>query len=132
MSEKSIDLDDFKGVKSNHHRRTVGGLTIVHSKNGYRLNLSYAKILKHLDDPETVQLAYSDDMLAIGTDLEESLTDYRLSGTTKNKHIYNKQLVKELINHFELDFENRTSRSFKVAKVQEYEDDTTIVFIQMK
>ncbi|MGJ9385238.1 hypothetical protein [Salipaludibacillus sp. CF4.18] len=131
-NESLLDVKTFKGSTHPDSTRANGGggFSLIYSNNGKRavLNASFLDMLSH---PTTVQFAYSDDVLAIGTYLDERNTNYTLRKSGKNGAIYNAALVKELIDQYELDFSERTSLTFPIMKTQEL-DNEVIVFINMK
>lgn len=126
------NIDEFVASKCTDNIRRVGtgGISIVYSSNGKRLTLN-ASILNQLSSPESVQIAYTDDFIAIANHIGETNTNYTLSRNGKSGVIYNAALIKEIINRYHLDFSSRTSMTFPVFEVQE-KGDEKIFFINIK
>jgi hypothetical protein len=127
-----LNLDDFVASTCTDTTRTVGtgGMSVVNSSNGKRVSLN-AAILNELSHQNSVQISYTDDFVAIANYIGESNTDYSISKNGKNGVIYNTALVSELVEHFHLDYSNRTSITFPIMDVQENENGN-VVFINMK
>lgn len=96
--------------RSTHEKRSSGALSLVYAKTGNRLALS-KEITLTLDNPEKVQIIYNDNEIIIGTNLIPGAIYYNVCYQNERGIIYSKGLVKELIDHFKIDFTNRTSRS---------------------
>ncbi|NRD77318.1 hypothetical protein HPT25_07375 [Bacillus sp. BRMEA1] len=123
------NLDEFVASTCTDTTRTTGagGLSIVYSNNGKRLTLSSA-ILNELSHQDSVQIAYTDDYIAIANYLGEAHTNYSLSKNKNSGVIYNTALVNEIVHRFDLDYSDRTSITFPVISVQE-SDSGNVVFI---
>lgn len=107
-----------------------GGLSLVCSSNGKRLTLSKV-FLESLSAPESIQIAYSEDFMAISPNFGEAHTDYLLKKGGDHAVIYNAALVKEIVDRFELDFSIRTSMTFSNFHVEENEGQP-IIYIKMR
>lgn len=107
----------------------TGGMSVVNSQNGKRVTLNSA-ILSELEHRDSVQIAYTDDFIAIANYLGESNTDYSLGKSGKGGVIYNSALVQEIVTRFDLDYSDRTSITFSIADVLEGENGK-VVFIGM-
>lgn len=95
----------------------AGVVSVVNSKNGTRVSL--AKELYHtLGKPESVQIGFQEGELIIGAALGDGFTDYSLTQQGAKQIIYNKQLVHQITNAFELDFEDRSSITFYEASYE--------------
>jgi hypothetical protein len=92
-------------AKPNASSRTSngGGITIVNSKNGKRVEFSKA-ILNSLYNPETVTIFFLDEELIIMNATEKSAFPIRTMGA--RKVIYNAALVHEIQDRYSLDFSN--------------------------
>ncbi|SDM42742.1 hypothetical protein [Sediminibacillus halophilus] len=131
LKRDSLDVTKFEASTCTDKNRSVrkGGVTVVYSDNGKRLSLN-TSILEQLSDLTSVQIAYSDKLIAIANYLGESNTNYALKKNGKSNAIYNAVLVKEIIERYNLDYSNRTSLTFPVYKVQET-DKGKVVYIDM-
>ncbi|WP_117161418.1 hypothetical protein [Paraliobacillus sp. X-1268] len=132
LKKEGLDLAEFEASNCIDTIRpgTSGGLNVVYSKNGKRLSLN-AAILTQLSNQSTVQIAYSENHIAIANYIGDKNTNYTLKQQGKNGAIYNAALVKEIIERYQLDFSNRTSLTFPVFEVQD-KDDEMIVYINMR
>lgn len=128
----NTELDNFTPSQCKNKNRVTGtgGISIVDSSNGKRVRFN-ASMLSNFSSQTTIQVAYSENLLAIASNLGNSHTNYKLSKSGKNGVIYNAALVKEIVEKFELDFTNRTSRTFPIFDIQE-KDNELIVYINMK
>ncbi|WP_337019534.1 hypothetical protein [Oceanobacillus massiliensis] len=128
-----LNLGDFESSVCEDKRRSVsaGGFSVIHSNNGNRVILNEKKVLHYLAEQDAVQIAYSAKYLAVANFISENNTDYTLSKSGKNGVIYNSELVKEIVERYDLDFSDRTSQTFPVYEAQEMESGT-VVFIDMK
>ncbi|NYF23567.1 hypothetical protein [Sporosarcina sp. JAI121] len=126
------NLTDFEASQCTDTTRAAssGGMSIVNSVNGKRLTLN-AIILDSLSHPDSIQIAYTEGVIAIAKNLGDKHTDYKLSKSGKMSVIYNTALVKEIVERYELDYSERTSLTFPVLETDE-NDGEVIVFIQMK
>lgn len=131
MKSKLLDITTFEASTCSDINRFVGsgGLTIVFSNNGKRASMNDATLGK-FPHQDSVQFAYSDDVIAIANYIGETNTDYKLNKSGKNGVIYNASLVKEIVDRYHLDFSNRTSLTFPIMDIQEAEDGT-IVYVNM-
>lgn len=107
-----------------------GGLSLICSANGKRLTLN-AMILESLSTPETVQIAYSAEYLAISPYFGEPNTDYLLKVKGNQAVIDSAALVDEIVDRFELDYSTRTSMTFSNSQLEE-NGDQPILYIKMK
>lgn len=126
------NIEEFEAstcvVKS--RARGKGGLSIICSPNGKRLTLN-AMILENMNTPESIQIAYSAEFLAISTHLGEANTDYLLKASGNHAVIYNAALINEIAERYELDFSNRTSITFSNIQLEE-NGNQPIIYIKMK
>lgn len=95
----------------------AGVMSVVNSKNGTRV--SWAKQLyQELGQPESIQIGFQKGELIVGATLGEGFTDYPLTQQGAKQIIYNKQLVHQITDAFELDFEDRSSITFYEASYE--------------
>lgn len=133
MSKTMVpNLEDFVASSCTDTTRAVGagGMSVVNSSNGKRITLN-AAILNELTHRDSVQIAYTDDFIAIANYLGVSNTDYSLGKSGKGGVIYNSALVQEIVTRFDLDYFERTSITFPIAEIQEGENGK-VVFIGMR
>ncbi|MDU0324131.1 hypothetical protein RWZ02_15765 [Clostridium butyricum] len=127
-------INDFKAVKSRenskHKRTSNGAISIINSRSGKRLILAKALINK-LSNPHKVVIGFSKDKLAIGKELPNNENYFTLRDSKGRAIIYSSDLVKEISEHFKLDFSDRTTITFSEVKYIEKEDNkVAIITIQ--
>ncbi|MFD1031859.1 hypothetical protein [Metaplanococcus flavidus] len=125
------DLAEFEASTCTDSTRETGtgGMSIIYSANGKRLALN-ASIMNALSQPGSIQISYAGHVLALANFIGETNTDYKLKKSGKTGVLYNTQLIHEIVERYELDYENRTSLTFPVIGTEE-RDGEVIVFIQM-
>lgn len=110
----------------------AGVCTVVNSKrNGRRVTFA-RDIMDCLGNPETVEVCFTEDGLAVAKELPENGVEFNVKKIGNKEGIYSSQIVQEITELFDLDFENRVSITFTEA--EEYTDDScnTIIIIIMK
>lgn len=136
MTQNSdLDIENFEPSDAPNTKRTKGtqngGLSVVCTeKHGNRIGLNQAHILDYLSDPDRIQISFSDRYVAIGTYISEENPTYNIGRSGKNGVLYNSGLVRKIVRRFDLDFSERSSRTYPVFEIQEY-DTGNIVFIDM-
>lgn len=126
------NIADFEASTCGVNSRASGkgGLSIVNCSNGKRITLN-ATVLKRISNPTSIQIAYSDEFIAISSFFGENHTNYPLKSSGTSAVIYNSTLVKEITERYELDFTNRTSLTFSLI-VEDEQADQQIIYIKMK
>jgi hypothetical protein len=110
----------------------AGVCTVVNSKkNGKRVTFA-RDIMDCLGNPETVEVCFTEDGIAVGKKLPENGVEFNVKKIGNKGGIYSSQIVQEITEVFDLDFENRVSITFTEA--EEYTDDDcdAIINIIMK
>ncbi|QWU16231.1 hypothetical protein SAMN04487895_11473 [Paenibacillus sophorae] len=107
-------------------------LTIVNTpKCGKRVAVA-PKVLEQLGSPTTVQVAISEDGVALGEHLPENDARFTLKTLANKSVIYSAPLVDSLTDSFELDFSGRSSISFGECSLMETEDGEPVVLFPIK
>ena len=100
---------------------------------GHRVTIA-SNIFSRLKEPNYLQVQFTNKHIVIGTGLDEENEKFgvRVDGKSKAKaHIYNKALVEEITEEFNLDFKGITSRSF--GDIEHYEQGgANFVTVRMK
>lgn len=123
-TEETFDLSDAKVPKSKNSSKTIGkagALSIVNASCGHRVTLS-SGTYKQLGHPKKVQVLFKEEELVIGCKLNKKNEKYTVRSNGKKAikgHIYNKHLVNEITDEYELDFTDRTSITFEDAEYYE-------------
>lgn len=121
-ASKSVDV-------SRTTRNTQGGLNLVYTeKFGKRIGINQAKILDYLTDPTSIQFSYyKERYLVIGNNISNDNPKYSVRRNGNNGVVYNSELVKEVIDYFNLDFSHRSSKTYPVVDIQETEEGNRVV-----
>lgn len=118
-AEDEFDLTGFTTVSSTNNstrsagERGRGGLSIINSEhNGKRITLT-KKWWIELGQPQTIQFAMHNHTLVLGECLGDQFPSFSWITKDQKPVLYHSALVKELANHYQLDYSNgRTSLSF--------------------
>jgi hypothetical protein len=105
----------------------AGVITIVYSEaNGKRIKLSKG-LMEELGNPQKVQFAFFDGLLAISSDLPGNNSYISLA---KGGIVYSAALIHEIVNEFDLDYSERVSITFQDVEYEE-NDGAPIALIEM-
>jgi|SRR5699024_12807240 len=129
MTTDVYNLKNFRGSRAvNNSRKTKKGtMSVIYSEKGKRLTFS-KEVLNLLKHEGEIQISYSERFLAISESFDKSFPTY----TFGNRGIiYNTELVKELVAHFNLDFTRSACLTFKIDNVKQ-SSGKRIVYIKMK
>jgi hypothetical protein len=124
-------LEDFIPSKSEtkvRERVQRGVLSMVNSKCCKKISIS-REVMNKLNNPKKVSMSFSEYGIAIGEQLpnNDNLLSIKIN---KNKaNIYSSELVSEITDMYELDFNSRTSITFSEAEYIKY-DGFTIAIIK--
>ncbi|WP_108668944.1 hypothetical protein [Peribacillus acanthi] len=116
--ETELDLSAFIPSVSSQSNRVIGEagiMSVIYSKNGMRVVPS-KDLMEQLGNPKTVQVGLSDYHIAMAEYLGDDFTSYPCWSKSGAKSvIYRSELVRQIKDHFELDFQDRTSITFAKA-----------------
>lgn len=130
--DDDFDLSSFKASSSSVKSlkpRSSGGLTIVNSrKNGVRISLT-KKNWELLGKANVLEFGLGEQELLVGSDLYLNTGRHNVKEQAGRPVIYNSELVKELVEHYSLDYSGgRTSHSFSLSKQVMIKGKTALVF----
>lgn len=104
-----------------------GVLTIVKTaSNGNRLIVA-SEIHQALGEPKSIQVGFTDGKAVLAECLGEEYTDYSLRKQGAKSVIYNKELVEQFVEHFQLDFNERTSITLRSVTYQDWQGQQAAV-----
>lgn len=103
-----------------------GGFSIVKAKTGNRITIS-KQGYEHLGKPSTMKFAFNDTSLIIGEKLPNNDNDFNVKDSNGKAMVYSTPLVKEIVEAFELNFDNRTSMTFGDIQYTNNEDSQVII-----
>ena len=112
-----INFNSFVPIKSKGCSRgrkvdNRGSISIVYGENGNRLTLN-KELIKYLNLTNRIQIGVNQTRLILGTNLGEGFEYYSLKPDKSKFVTYSKPLVSELVDQFNLDYTDITSRTFK-------------------
>ena len=107
------------------NRFGIGGITLVYHNCGKRIEFSN-NVLNMFGNPEYVEVNYSDEYLLL-TSAEKG---FALKAMGKRQVIYCAPLVKEILEHYKLDYKNQTCFTFTDIDIVEGEEKTIAVKIK--
>ncbi len=127
-----FDLSSFKASSSSVKSlkpRSSGGLTIVNSrKNGVRISLT-KKNWELLGKATVLEFGLGEQELLVGSNLYLNTGRHNVKEQAGRPVIYNSELVKELVEHYSLDYSRgRTSHLFSLSKQVTIKGKTALVF----
>lgn len=102
-----------------------GGITFVYHECGKRLEFSN-NVLEMLGNPNFVDISYADEYMLISA-VEDG---FALKTMAKRKVIYNASLVKEILDHYSIEYENQTCFTF--ADIDTVEGEENTIAVKMK
>lgn len=98
----------------------TGVMSIIKARTGNRQTLS-KELLEELNNPEKVQIAFTEDSVIIGEKLPNNDNYFSLKISGNKGIIYSTQLVKEIAELFDLDYSNKTSITFNEVEYAQNE-----------
>lgn len=102
------------------------GLKMMISKS--RKTMTFGKnVLEKLDNPEKVDFAYKGDYLIISA---EATSRYTLRNLHGKKVLYRGKLIREILDHFEIEYNEDFYKAF--SEVEKIEGQGNTVSIKMK
>lgn len=122
VSAKNIERTQFSGS---------GVLSVINAKAGMRIAIS-KECYERIGQPQTVQLALTDDELLIGKTLSNNSDEFNVKNYKNKGIIYSSPLVKEITETFKLDYSNRTSITFDNHRFVKGGDDEVILVVKLK
>lgn len=128
-------LNSSKPVSAKNIKRThssgSGVLSVINAKAGMRIAIS-KECYERIGQPQTVQLALTDDELLIGKTLSNNSDEFNVKNYKNKGIIYSSPLVKEITETFKLDYSNRTSITFDNHRFVKGGDDEVILVVKLK
>lgn len=131
--------DRFQSVKtvsvSRRSSRTGAWLSVVNAVNGNKRISLGNELMMNLNNPEQVQIRYSDEEIAISEFFadEDSCFNIRLGSKGNQKIIYSAGLIDEITERFDLDFTGISCISFyKEDATVDNDYDNPVVVIRIK
>ncbi|MDU2663480.1 MAG: hypothetical protein E6638_09710 [Clostridium perfringens] len=117
LENNSEILEEFIPATSKCRGRNSnkGGVSIVNAKTGKRITINKS-ILDKIGVKDKLQLAFSDDEIAISKELPNNENYFKVRVSNNKGNIYSSELVLEITDLYTLDFNNKTSITFDDIK----------------
>lgn len=109
-------LEDFLSSPRIKNFDEAGDLSIIYSNNGKRFALSKEICIK-IDNPDYVSIKFFKNGIVFINADDDKNNAYELKSQGGKRIVYCGPLVKEVIDKFDLDFANRSCRTFAGARV---------------
>ncbi|MBO5746734.1 MAG: hypothetical protein J6S13_06545 [Clostridia bacterium] len=102
------DLISTKSVANKGNSYGLGGITFVYHNKGKRIELSN-RVIQMLKDPTHIKFCFTDKhLILISVDEDEDGANI-IKCMNKRKVIYNVNLIKEILEHFKIDYKSKSS-----------------------
>lgn len=109
------DLVSVKSVANKGNSYGVGGLTLIYHDKGKRIEFS-KRVIEMLNHPKYIKFCFTDEYLVlVSVNEEDDCANFVKNKSEKEpdrKVIYNANLVKEILEHFKMDYSAQTSFTF--------------------
>ena len=109
---------------------SAGIMSIVKAETGNRITSS-KELLEKLNNPEKVQVAFTEDSVIIAEKLPNNNSSFNIKRSGAKGIIYSVLLVAEIAKLFQLDFSNRTSITFNEVDYS-INEDYPVAIIKIK
>ena len=105
------DLISAESVANKGSSYGLGGMTLVYHDKGKRIELSN-RVVQMLKDPAHIKFCFTDKLLILISVNEDEEGANIIKWMNKRKVIYNANLIKEILEHFKIDYKSKTSFTF--------------------
>ena len=123
------DLISAVSVANKGKSYGVGGVTLVYHDKGKRIELSN-RVLEMLGNPTHIKFFFADDNLVLISATEDEKGSNIIKSMLTRKVIYNANLVKEILEHFEID--NKGKKCFTFNEIEAVEGIENAVAVKIK
>ena len=105
------DLISTKSVANKGNSYGFGGITLVYHDKGKRVELSN-RVVQMFKDPTHIKFFFKDNLLILLSVNEDEDGANLIKSMGTRKVIYNAKLIKEILEHFKIDYKSKTSFTF--------------------
>lgn len=123
------DLISAESVANKGSSYGLGGITLVYHDKGKRIELSN-RVVQMLKDPVHIKFCFTDKLLILISVNEDEEGANIIKWMNKRKVIYNAKLIKEILEHFKIDYKSKTSFTFNDIEAVNGIDDAIAVKIK--
>lgn len=123
------DLISTKSVANKGNSYGLGGITLVYHDKGKRVELSN-RVVQMFKDPTHIKFFFKDNLLILLSVNEDEDGANLIKSMGTRKVIYNAKLIKEILEHFKIDYKSKTSFTFNDIEAVNGIDDAIAVKIK--
>lgn len=123
------DLISTKSVANKGNSYGLGGITLVYHDKGKRVELSN-RVVQMFKDPTHIKFFFQDNLLILLSVNEDEDGANLIKSMGTRKVIYNAKLIKEILEHFKIDYKSKTSFTFNDIEAVNGIDDAIAVKIK--
>ena len=105
------DLISTKSVANKGNSYGFGGITLVYHDKGKRVELSN-RVVQMFKEPTHIKFFFKDNLLILLSVNEDEDGANLIKSMGTRKVIYNAKLIKEILEHFKIDYKSKTSFTF--------------------
>lgn len=108
----------------------AGVVSVINAKSGKRITLS-KKLLVKLNNPKSIQIGFTEENIIIAEELPNNKSLFNIKISNGKGIIYSAQLVTEVTELFDLEFNNKTSITFADVEYA-LNDDYVVAIVKAK
>ena len=123
------DLISTKSVANKGNSYGLGGITLVYHDKGKRIELSN-RVVQMFKDATHIKFCFTDKHLILISVNEYEDGANIIKCMSNRKVIYNAKLIKEILEHFEIDYNSKTSFTFNDIEAVDGIDNAIAVKIK--
>lgn len=123
------DLISTESVANKGSSYGLGGITLVYHDKGKRVELSN-RVVQMFKDPTHIKFFFKDNLLILLSVNEDTDGANLIKSMGTRKVIYNTKLIKEILEHFKIDYNTKTSFTFNDIEAVNGIDDAIAVKIK--
>lgn len=112
------DLISAKSVANKGNSYGFGGITFVYHDKGKRIEFSN-RVVNMFEDPTYIKFCFTDAHLILISVNEDEEGANAIKNMNKRKVIYNANLIKEILEHFDINYKEQTSFTFNNIEIVE-------------
>ena len=123
------DLINAKSVANKGNSYGFGGITFVYHDKGKRIEFSN-RVVNMFEDPTYIKFCFTNEHLILISVNEDEDGANAIKTMNKRKVIYNSNLIKEILEHFDINYNEQTSFTFN--NIETVEGINNAIAVKMK
>ena len=123
------DLISTKSVANKGNSYGFGGITLVYHDKGKRVELSN-RVVQMFKDPTHIKFFFKDNLLILLSVNEDEDGANLIKSMGTRKVIYNAKLIKEILEHFKIDYKSKTS--FTINDIESVDGIENAIAVKIK